>query len=88
MFEWDPKKAETNLRKHRVPFERVERFEWQTAAIRHDDDMSYGEERMVATGFIGQAIYVLVYVERAEAIRVISLRKATKYEIGAYEDEL
>lgn len=87
MFEWDSRKAETNLRKHRVPFERVEQFEWQTAAIRHDDDMDYGEERMVATGFIGPIIYVLVYVERADAIRVISLRKATRQEIKTYEDE-
>ena len=88
MFEWNRRKAEGNLRKHGVPFRKVEEFDWTTAAISYDDDMDYGEDRMVATGFIGMDIYVLVYVERAEVIRVISLRKATKQEIRTYEEQI
>jgi uncharacterized DUF497 family protein len=88
VFEWNPKKAESNLRKHGVPFRKVEEFDWNTAAIRYDDDMDYGEDRLVATGFIGMEIYVLIYVERDEATRVISLRKATKQEIRSYEEQI
>ncbi|MDX8449129.1 BrnT family toxin [Mesorhizobium captivum] len=36
----------------------------------------------------GSSIYVMVYVERGEAIRVISLRQATKKEIVSYVENL
>ncbi len=84
MYEWDLAKARANLAKHGVRFERVHDFEWNSAIEREDDREDYGELRMVALGFIGQRLYVLIYTPRGEAVRVISLRRATKREELAY----
>ena len=39
---------------------------------------------MVGIGFIANKIHVIVYVEREDGIRVISLREADRKEIEAY----
>jgi uncharacterized DUF497 family protein len=87
-FEWDAAKARTNKAKHGIDFELATEFDFANALVAIDDSESYGEERLVATGAIGLSMYVLVYVERAETIRVISLRKATKKEIANYVENL
>lgn len=88
MYEWNDRKARTNLAKHRIAFADVFRFEWETADIRIDDDMDYGEERFVATGFIDDRVCVLVYAERGDTVRVISLRRATNEEKRRYEESI
>lgn len=86
MFEWDEDKAAKNLRKHKVAFAAVEDFEWDVAVYRIDHED--GEERLVATSFIGNKLHVLVYVERGDRIRVISLRRAEKKEVRRYEEDV
>lgn len=83
-FEWDETKARTNKNKHQVDFELVERFEFRSALIELDDDLDYGEERWSAIGWVGLYLFTVVYVERSDAIRVISLRKATNNEKRRY----
>jgi uncharacterized DUF497 family protein len=87
-LEWDATKAATNLRKHGVRFGAAVSFEFDTALVEIDADASYGEERLKACGFIGSKLYVLVYVERDQALRVISLRRATQHEKRTYEDDI
>ncbi len=87
-FEWDEDKALKNLKIHGVPFSDVTRFEHETAMYIRDNRRDYGEVRMVAIGFIGFRVSVLVYTVRNDNIRVISLRKANKREISAYEQFL
>lgn len=87
MFEWDADKAAANLAKHGVSFERVHDFEWSTAQITTDDREDYGEVRTIALGLIGPVLHTLVFTERGDRIRVISLRKATKREVKAYDPE-
>jgi len=50
-FEWDPKKAAANLRKHRVSFEEAQStfYDLRGALIR-DDEHSTDEERFVSWG--------------------------------------
>lgn len=83
-FEWDAAKARINQTKHRVKFDIVSRFDFANALISVDDLIDHGEERLVATGLIDADVYVLVYVERPDSLRVISLRKATRREIEEY----
>lgn len=73
-----------NLAKHGVSFDAVRSFAFATALVVEDDRKDYGEVRMIALGFIGARLHHLVYTERGEAIRVISLRKANMREIGRY----
>ncbi len=87
-LEWDDAKAASNLRKHGVGFEDARRFEFDTALVAIDDDVAYGEERFKAYGFIGARLHVIVYAERGDASRVISLRRATRNEKRIYEDHI
>ena len=78
---WNEAKRASNLRKHRVDFAAVERFDWDSAIFISDDVLD-GEVRHRALGFIGITLYALVFTATAEELRVISLRKATRHEAG------
>ena len=86
-YDWDPDKRLRNLRKHRVDFTALPDFEWDTAFIGFDNDPIHGEERMKAYGFIGRKLFILVYTERGEKVRAISLRIAEKQEKRRYEQK-
>lgn len=86
-YQWDPNKANSNLRKHLVRFaDAVAVFEDEFAVTIEDDDTS--EERFVAIGrdTLGQ-ILVVVYTWRGAGIRLISARKATARERKVYEEQ-
>lgn len=83
-FAWDAAKAESNLRRHRVSFDAVERFRFDLALVVPDIRSDYGEERMVATAPLDGRMHVLIYTMRGNAVRVISLRKANDREIRIY----
>lgn len=83
-FEWDENKAKSNKAKHGVTFDDAMFFEFDNAMIIEDDDLNYGENRMVGVGFIRNTVHVIVFVEANDAVRVISLRKANNREIDRY----
>lgn len=85
-YEWDEGKAKANLAKHGVSFESVHDFQWDLALEREDRSGNYGERRWIAIGFIGLQLHVLIYTERGEKVRVISLRKANKSEQNAFDE--
>ena len=74
--------SEANLTKHRVDFSAVRSFDWETARV--CQGKSDIELRWVAHGYIGHRLHVLVFTERRDRVRVISLRKANEKEIEAY----
>ena len=87
-FSWDPRKADSNLRKHGIAFdEAITIFSDPLALI--FDDMVHSEEehREIIIGFSTLRRLVLVcFVERdKDTIRIISARRATKVEIRDYE---
>ena len=88
MYEWNKQKCAANLKKHKVDFKIVEDFDWVTAIVLEDDREDYGEIRYRAMGLIGINVYALVFTERDEKIRVISLRKATRQEAKYYDRHL
>lgn len=61
-------------------------MDWDTALERLDDRNDYGEDRYQALGFIGNRLYLAVFVDREEGRRMISLRKATSREYNEYEN--
>lgn len=87
-FEWDPAKAAANLRKHGVSFEEAETaFSDEHALLQDDPDHSTDEERFVLIGLSAALRTVVVchcYRERADVIRLISARKATRTERRTY----
>jgi uncharacterized protein len=87
-FDWDPKKAEANLRKHKVSFDDAQSvFSDERALLIDDPDHTEDEDRFVLLG-LSQSLRLLVVVHcyRAEGrvIRIISARKADSEEQSLY----
>ncbi len=84
-FEWDPRKAHLNDRKHGVQFaDAVSVLEDDRALTTSEPD---GEERFVTLGadLLGR-ILVVVYTWRRGRVRIISARKATPGERRLYAE--
>ncbi len=88
-FEWDEDKAEQNYRRHGVHFEEaISIFNDPLAITIYDPAHSSTEERFVDIGYSDQErVLVVVYTERNDIIRLISVREATKSEKRAYEQD-
>jgi uncharacterized protein len=87
-FEWDPKKAASNEKKHGVSFEEARTvFFDENAKLIDDPDHSEDEERFVLLG-ISSLLRVMVvchcYREQGNLIRIISARKASTHESKQY----
>lgn len=82
---FDEAKDKANQSKHGVPLSDAEKLEWDDALIWQDTRRDYGEVRMIALGAIGERLYCVVYVDRNEARKIISLRKANQKEFDKYE---
>lgn len=89
IFEWDPKKAESNARKHGVTFdEAVTAFRDTLSLLLSDPDHSVGEERYLVLGMSNQRrLLVVAVAERPPRTRLISARRATPSERRRYEEE-
>lgn len=81
-YEWDEAKREDTLARRDVDFASVEHFDWDTAVIERSD--RYSEIRFMATGYIFDRLYTVVFTRRENRIRIISLRRASTREIIKY----
>jgi len=86
-FEWDPKKAAGNARKHGVAFEEAATvFTDPAARTFSDPDHSISEHREITIGHSGSGrILFVAHTERAGRHRIISARRATQRERRQYE---
>lgn len=87
-FEWDPRKAETNLRKHDVSFDEAGSvFLDRLALSGPDPEHSVGESRYITfgTSSLGRLLAVS-HSYRPGAIRIITARCATRGERKLYEE--
>lgn len=87
-FEWDPRKAEINLRKHEVSFdEAASVFLDRLALSGPDPEHSVGESRYITFGMsrLGRLLAVS-HSYRPEAIRIINARRMTRGERKIYEE--
>ena len=88
IFEWDEKKAIANIKKHGISFEEASTAFADDLSITIDDPLhSRHEDRLILIGKSKQFnTLVVVHIERGEAIRIISARKATRKEQKYYEE--
>ena len=88
-FEWDPKKAEANRKKHGVSFEEgVTAFGDPLSMNMPDPDHSELDRRFIVIGLSNRyRLLVVCYAEIKEKTRIISARQATRSERKAYEEE-
>jgi hypothetical protein len=87
-FEWDPRKAAANRRKHGVSFEEaLPVFGDPLARIFDEPDHSETESRELIVGHCNrQRLLVVSFVQRGDRIRILSARKATRQERKDYEE--
>ncbi|RJP26985.1 MAG: BrnT family toxin [Candidatus Omnitrophota bacterium] len=87
-FEWDSKKARSNIRKHKVSFEEATTaLSDPMAATNADPDHSLNEERFITIGVsIRGRLLVVSHTEQGHTIRIISARLASKGERTIYEE--
>jgi uncharacterized DUF497 family protein len=87
-FEWDAHKALTNQVKHGLSFEEaMSVFTDPLARIFDDPDHSVAESREIIVGLSQkQRLLVVCFTERSAAVRILSARKATKWERQDYEE--
>jgi uncharacterized DUF497 family protein len=88
-FEWDPEKARSNLRKHKVSFEEAATaLKDPMAATGCDPDHFVGEERFVTFGVSERGrLLVVAHTEENDILRIISARLASKGERKIYEED-
>ena len=87
-FEWDETKRLTNLRKHGIDFIDVPIvFDGYIVTVA-DERFNYGEQRFVTFGLLQGQVVAIVHTERDECTRIISARKASKYEQEIYFEEI
>jgi len=88
-FEWDPEKAEENLRSHGVAFTEAQPVFGDPLEVTiPDPDHSDGELRFLSLARSeADRLLVVSYTERASLVRIISAREATPRERRDYESE-
>ena len=90
LFEWDDEKERINVAKHGIDF--------STAALvfgddnrieKYDELHSINEDRYITIGEINviAVVVMVVYTERKNGIRIISVRLATRLEEEAYYND-
>jgi uncharacterized DUF497 family protein len=90
-FEWNPAKAESNLRKHHVSFETATRVFADPFALVKQDRIENGEHRWQTLGLVDGYLLLLVAhtirddEDGIEVIRIISARRAEPKERKRYE---
>jgi hypothetical protein len=89
-FDWDPNKAASNLKKHKVSFEEAATVFGDPLSITvPDPDHSWEEDRYLTVGPSDHGRLLIVAhteEEGSERIRIISARPLTRRERKAYEE--
>ena len=89
-FEWDLRKARSNLVKHGVAFEEASTIFGDPSSLTiPDPEHSRMERRHITMGtaFNGKLL-VVVHTDRGDNIRIISARRASRRECKFYEETI
>ena len=83
-FSWSDSKRTRNIQTRGFDFVDAPRvFEGPTFTYK-DDRFDYSEQRFVTLGLLDGLVVSIVHTESVRQIRIISFRKATKYEQAIY----
>ena len=83
-FEWDENKRLINLKMHGIDFIDVQKiFDNEVYAV-IDDRFDYEEIRFFTLGLLNGRVIAVAHTETDNVIRIISARKANKYDQEKY----
>lgn len=86
--EFDPAKDESNRAKHGVSLAVASELDWEAALVWVDDPFGYEEVRMIALAPKSEVLYYVAFVDRGEARRIVSLRRANRREVKHYVEHV
>ena len=84
-FEFDPRKSESNHRKHGVDFVEAQVL-WDDPDRLQLSARTQGEARFMMIGKIGIEHWSAIFTLRENKTRIVSVRRARKDEVDAYEN--
>lgn len=84
LIEFDPAKDAVNQDKHGLSLAVASGLDWDHSLVWVDDRYEYGELRMIALAPDTGILYYVAFVDRDDARRIISLRKANRREVKHY----
>lgn len=76
-FEFDPDKNEKNLEQHGIDFETAQKL-WDGSHVIIPTKYVLGESRCAILGQINNKVYIGIFTERREVVRLISCHRADK----------
>jgi uncharacterized DUF497 family protein len=83
-IEFDPAKDASNQEKHGLSLALASALDWDEALVWVDERYDYGELRMIALAPDTGILYYVAFVDRDDARRIISLRRANRREVRHY----
>jgi uncharacterized DUF497 family protein len=83
-FEWDDAKRRKVLRDHGIDLEQIGRVFAEPFLETYDAVHSSSEDRFKILGSFGEAVVAVSFCYRGPVIRLITARRATKYERSIY----
>ncbi|HIJ82645.1 MAG: phage protein [Magnetococcales bacterium] len=83
----DPAKDIINREKHGLSLAEAAHLDWDKVLVWEDTRCDYGEARQVAPAVLGTRVHAVVFVDRTDGRRIISLRKANVKEVMRYVEE-
>jgi uncharacterized DUF497 family protein len=84
-FEFDPTKSASNKKKHGIDFEAAKAL-WNDPHLLEIEARSSDEPRFLMIGMIDGKHWSAVVTYRNGKIRIISVRRSRKEEVGLYEE--
>ena len=87
-IEFDAVKEAANVAKHGVSLTLAAKIEWSDVLCAPDTRRDYGEVREIGFTMIERRLYLVVFVQRSAAMRIISLRKANSREVKLYDETI
>jgi uncharacterized DUF497 family protein len=86
-FEWDEEKAAANVAKHGIRFDYAARVFLDPYRLEIPDEREeYEEVRFKTIGIVDNRALVVIYTVRNGNIRLISARRAERYEQRQYHE--
>ena len=87
-FEWDERKRRTNIEKHGIDFIRAMQI-WDGEVLEVPSPQGeHSERRLIAYGSSEGVVIAVVYTWRDRNRRLISARRARKYEEANYQNAI
>ena len=85
-FTFDPAKSAANLEKHGIDFEEAQALWEDRCAIEYAVEHT-GEQRYCRVSRYAGSYWAVFFTMRGDAVRIISVRRATRGEISRYDRE-